>query len=100
MIGYETAYAIAAAHQEMQRAEELLAKVQGDLQHRKQPDVRDAFGRPQGGLQLGVPSGDSSHRLYHVDWNLCVPVLTAHVGAMKAKLAALNEIARQEIDAP
>lgn len=100
MISYDTAFAIASAHQEIERAEKLLEDVQKGLRERTQPDVRDVFGRNQPGLQLGVPSGGNSHRLYHVDWNLCVPVLTAHIGSLRAKLSALNEVARQEVTTP
>lgn len=98
MIRFETAFAIASAHQEIERAEKLLADTQKALSRRQMPDVRDAFGRHQPGLQLGVPSGENSTRLYQVEWSLCVPVLTAHIGQMGAKLSALNEVARSELD--
>lgn len=100
MISHKTAFDIACAHQEIERAEKMLKDTQDAIGRRATPDIRDAFGRPQGGLQLGVPSGDNSTRLYMVDWNLCIPVLTAHIGQVRAKLAALNEVARSEIDAP
>ena len=100
MISQQTAYQIACAHQEIERAEKLLKDTQAAISRHATPDIRDAFGRGQGGLQLGIPSGENSHRLYMVDWNLCVPVLTAHIGQTRAKLVALNEVARSEIDAP
>lgn len=99
MITYQTAFDIASAHQEIQRAEKMLKETQEAISRRQQPDIRDAFGRQQGGLQLGVPSGESSVRLYQVEWSLCVPVLRAHIGQMEAKLMALNELARSELDA-
>lgn len=99
MITFQTAYDIANAHQEIERAENLLKETQEALSRRQQPDIRDAFGRRHGGLQLGVPSGENSQRLYQVEWNLCVPVLKAHIGSMQAKLSALNELARIELDA-
>lgn len=99
MITFQTAYDIANTHQEIERAEKLLKDTQEALSRRQQPDVRDAFGRSQPGLQLGVPSGDNSVRLYQVDWSLCVPVLTAHIGKLRAKLAALDEVARTELGA-
>jgi hypothetical protein len=98
MITKDTAYQIACTHQEIERAEELIKKVREDLDRHREPDIRDAFGRQQRGLQLGIPSGDSSHRLYQVDWKLCVPVLMAHIGDQKARLAALCEVARTELD--
>ena len=100
MISYQTAFDIACAHQEIERAEKLLEETKQAISRRESPDVRDAFGRRQPGLQLGIPSGENSTRLYMVEWNLCVPVLTAHIGQMRAKLSALNEIARSEINEP
>ena len=97
MISFETAYAIAAAHQEIEKAEKLLNDVQEGLTKSGVPDVRDAFGRQHRGLQLGVPSGPAAHTLYHVEWSLCVPVLMAHVSSLRAKLVALNEAARAEL---
>lgn len=99
MISFQTAYDLAAAHKEIEKAETLLKEVQGALSRRGAPEIRDAFGRQHGGLQLGVPSGQNSNTLYQVEWSLCVPVLTAHIGQMRAKLAALNELARTELDA-
>ena len=98
MISQDTAYAIATCHREIEVAQKLLGEVEDGLQKRGVPDIRDAFGRSQRGLQLGVPSGDNGHRLYQVEWSLCVPVLTAHIGSLKGKLSALNEIARSELD--
>jgi len=97
MITFKTAYDIATAHHEIERAEKLLKDTQDALDRRAQPDIRDAFGRHQAGLQLGIPSGENSTRLYQVEWSLCIPVLTAHIGQMRAKLAALNEVARVEL---
>ena len=81
MITYQTAFDIASAHQEIQRAEKMLKETQEAISRRQQPDIRDAFGRQQ------------------VEWSLCVPVLRAHIGQMEAKLMALNELARSELDA-
>lgn len=97
MISFQTAYDIASTHQEIERAEELLKQVKDAIDRRDEPDLRDAFGSRQGGLQLGVPTGENSRRLYHVDWRLCVPVLIAHIGDQKARLAALCEVARGEL---
>lgn len=76
MITYQTAFDIASAHQEIQRAEKMLKETQEAISRRPQPV-----------------------RLYQVEWSLCVPVLRAHIGQMEAKLMALNELARSELDA-
>ena len=98
MITKQTAYDLVAAHQEIENAEDLLKQVRDSFQKRELPDIRDSFGRRTGGLQLGVPISQSGKTLYQVEWSLCVPVLSAHIGQMRAKLAALNELARTELD--
>ena len=97
MISQQTATDIALAYREIERAQELLEKVEKAIGDRGFPDIRDAFGRHQGGLQLGVPSGQSAHTLYNVPWNLCAPILRAHIAHHRSKIDALTELARLEI---
>lgn len=98
MISQQTAMDIAMAYREVATAEALLAKIVEDMGRRAAPDIRDAFGRHQNGLQLGVPSGPSGHTLYNVPWSLARPVIEAHIAAQKSIIAALNEKARIELD--
>lgn len=100
MISRETAYSILHAHQEIAAAEKLLADMADTLGQNTAPDIRDAFGHRQRGLQLGVPSGENGHRLFNVQWSLARPVIEAHIAQQRAALVALNEKARAEIDAP
>lgn len=97
MISKETAMDIALAYREIEVAEELLAQIARSIRAGA-PDIRDAFGRLAGGLQLGVPSGDGGHRLFNVPWSLARPVIEAHVAMHRSKIAALNEKARHEVD--
>lgn len=90
MITKQTAMDIALAYREIEAAKELLAKIADKYGRYETPDVRDAFGRQQGGLQLGVPSGPSSHTCYNVPWPLAKVVLEAHVAAQESVLAAMN----------
>jgi hypothetical protein len=99
MISKETATDIALAYREIERATELLEKVEKDISRRELPDVRDAFGRVQGGLQLGVPSGPSCHTLYNVPWSLCAPILRAHIAHHRGRIDALTEAAIVEVEA-
>jgi hypothetical protein len=92
MITKETATDIALAYREIETAETKA------LSQREMPDIRDAFGRPQGGLQLGVPSGIGSHRLFNVQWSLAKPILQAHIADHQAKIVALNEKAKSEAE--
>lgn len=99
MIEFETARAIAFAYREVEVAERLLAEISDAIGRRAAPDIRDAFGRHVGGLELGVPAGDNSKRLFNVPWALARPVIEAHIAQQKATIAALSEKARIELGA-
>ena len=99
MIGYETATQIALAYREIETAEKLLTEIGDTIARREAPDIRDSFGRLMDGLQLGVPSGASSQRLFNVPWTLARPIIETHIAHQKAKIAALCEKARTELDA-
>jgi hypothetical protein len=58
--------------------------------------LRNAFGRDVF-LELGVPSGDSSHRLFHVSNTLGRSVIAAHIARTQAELVEANEQARVEL---
>lgn len=98
MISQKTAMDIALAYREIETAEKLLADIVEAVSRRVSPDVRDAFGRHQDGLQLGVPSGSNGHRLYNVPWTLARPVIEAHIAHHQSVIAALNEKARIELN--
>jgi hypothetical protein len=97
-IAFETAKEIAFAYREVAVAEKLLAEITETITKRAAPDIRDAFGRPVGGLELGVPSGDGSRRLFNVPWQIARPVIETHIAQQKAVIAALSEKARIEMD--
>lgn len=97
LISKETAWQIACAYQEIEAASELLDKIKEALSHREEPDIRDAFGRRRGGLELGVPSDNSSRRLFNVPWPLARPVIEAHIAQQSAIITALCEQARIEL---
>lgn len=99
MITVKTATDIALAYREIETAEKLLAEIDEVVKNdRFQPaDIRDAFGRPQRGLQLGVPSGENSHRLFNVPWALARPVINAHIAAKRAEMEALQIAAASEL---
>lgn len=100
MISKDTATDIALAYREIEVAEKLLAEVSETIARRETPDIRDAFGRPVNGLQLGVPYGSNdARRMFDVPWNLAKPIIEAHIASKKAQLSALTEKARTEIEA-
>lgn len=98
-ISKQTATDIAFAYREIETAEKLLEAVTEALSRRQEPDIRDAFGRRQGGLQLGVPTGSGGHQLFDVPWRLAKPIIEAHITEKRAVIAALTESARAEIGA-
>lgn len=95
-ISKNTAMEIALAYREVETAEALLKEIAEALDRREVPDIRDAFGRHQGGLQLGVPSGANGHRLFNVPWAMARPIIETHVAQQRAIIAALSEKARIE----
>ena len=97
MLSKQTAIDIALSYREIEIAETLLADITEALRRHEMPDIRDAFGRPQGGLQLGVPSGPGAHRMFDVPWGLAKPVIEAHIAHHRSRLLALTEKARMEL---
>lgn len=95
-ISQQTALDIAYAYREVETAEALLKQIVEA--RREPPDIRDAFGRRQHGLQLGIPSGENSHRLFNVPWSLARPIIETHIAQQNALIATLSEKARAELD--
>lgn len=99
MITKDTATKIALAYREVETAETLLNKINEEMAFGRAPDLRDAFGR-QRGLQLGVPSGDNSQRLFDVPWSLARPIIETHIATQRALIKALTEQALAEAATP
>lgn len=100
MISQETAARLWNCYREIAAGEQLLADLKSageefwdDIRHKT---LTDAFGRRRK-LQLGVPSGDSSHRLLDVAPALAESVIRAHIANKRAELAEANEQARIEL---
>lgn len=101
LISKQTAMDIALAYREVEAAEALLAEIVEAMSRREEPDIRDAFGRRCGGLQLGVPRGSNNTRqLFDVPWSLARPIIETHIAQQKAIIAALCETAKIEIEEP
>ena len=98
-ISKETATDIALAYREIATAEQLLTDITEAAGRYQSSDIRDVFGRRVEGLQLGVPNGKDSQRLFMVPWSMARPIIQAHIAQRQAELALLNEKARIELDA-
>ncbi len=96
MITKETAAKIAYAYSEIEAAEELLKGLADELGRLQEPDFRDNFGRRRG-LQLGVPSGSSGHRLLDVAPRLAKIIIKAHIDDKKSEIEALCMTAKREL---
>ncbi len=102
MITRDTAAAIWNAYREIEAGEKLLADMAKERERmdvdKHAPTLRDAFGRLRQ-LQLGIPSGENSHRLLDVSPVLAESVIRAHIQNKRAELAEVNERARIELGA-
>ena len=100
MITVDTALQIARAYREIEVARELLKTIREGRDKFCAPDIRDAFGRPQRGLELGIPTSDTSRRCMNVEWELAEPIILAHIARQESILIALSAVAARELDLP
>jgi hypothetical protein len=101
MISQQTAARIWECYREIEAAELLLKEMSETKSHEiepGQPTLKDVFGRRRH-LELGIPSGDSSHRCFRVPPKLAVSVINAHIADKQRELVEANESARIELDA-
>lgn len=99
MITQETASLIWAAYREIEMGEKLLQDMAEAMkweEDKTAPTLKDAFGRRRH-LQLGIPSGENSRRLFDVPPPLAESVIRAHIAEQKKQLTLANERARVEL---
>ncbi len=96
MITKETAAKIYNCHQEIENTQKLLTDMKKAISKTGETKLQDAFGGRKG-LQLGVPSGDTGHRLYDVSPALAVDVIEGHRQAKEKELLELRAIALIEL---
>lgn len=99
MITKEIAGQIWNCYHEIEKAEKLLNDMNESLKGHNDRNLIDAFGRRKG-LQLGVPLGSDSHRLYDVRPELGVKIVEAHIAYKKAELVELQKIAEIGVETP
>ena len=102
MLSRETCEKVWHCHREIEAANKLLEEVIGVIKINKEKShlempkgLKDTWGR-QTELELGVPSGENSKRLFRVSFDLAEPVIKAHIAKKEAELKELNEIAKME----
>ena len=97
-ISKQTAMDIALAYREVETAEKLLEDVRGTMDRiHRTTDIRDAFGRVQHGLQLGIPTSETGRTLFNVPYSLAVPIIETHIATQRALISALAEKAKAEL---
>ncbi len=102
MITQQTASDIWCAHREIEACRKLLADMKAEREKpfsdndKHAATLKDTFGRKRQ-LELGIPSGESGHRIFQVQPQLAESVIRAHIGQMQASLAEANERARIEL---
>jgi|688.fasta_scaffold1105147_1 hypothetical protein len=101
MITKETAVKIWSCHNEIENSEKLIsdmAKILSDDKEKNTPSLHNAFGE-RVGLQLGIPSGSNSHRLFDVNIELSVKIIEKHIEEKRKRLEELMAIATIELRA-
>lgn len=99
LISKEAAQKIALAYREIEVAERLLAEISEEMERRRDIDIRDAFGRQQHCLQLGVPSSHNSTRLFDVPWKIARPIIELHIAEQRALIEVLSAQAAEAASA-
>jgi hypothetical protein len=95
MISKQTAYEIWIAYDEIAKGNKIIEDIEEQVRNAEPLNLRDSFGRLRN-LQLGVPSGENSQRLFDVHPSLALQVIRAHVAHKEAELAVINERAKIE----
>ena len=99
MITKETATKIAWTHQQIEDSNKLIsdmAEVLKNDEEKTEPALYNAFGEKKG-LQLGVPSGKGSHRIFDVNAALSVKIIEEHIKSKEKRLEELMAIATIEL---
>lgn len=71
----------------------------GNRMSKIEPTLSDVFGRRRH-LEMGVPSGETGHRIFQVSPRLAESVIRAHIGNKTAELTEALEQARIELGVP
>jgi hypothetical protein len=103
MITQQTASSIWHAYREIAASEKLLSDMMEERakpfhdDDKFAPTLKDAFGKKRQ-LQMGIPCGKDSHRIYDVNPELAESVIRAHIAKKKVELVEANERARLELN--
>lgn len=99
MITQDTAAKIWNCYREIEACKKLQADLKEAGKFGEAQTLKDVFGRGRN-LELGIPSGDNSHRILQLRPKLAEIIIHAHIKEVESDLIAMNELARHEIDGP
>ncbi len=91
MISKETAYSVWNCYHEIEKSYKLIADMKVQLEKTGDANLIDAFGRKQQ-LQLGVPMGNDSLRIFDVRPALALKVIEQHIIEKTNELNKLEPI--------
>lgn len=101
MITQKTAEDIWSCYREIEAGKKLLQDMEkqekDNMGHKHEQHLKDAFGNKRE-LQLGIPMGNSAHRLYDVSLKLAQSIIRAHIARKEQELVETNERARVELN--
>lgn len=98
MISKETCVKIWTCYNEIEKAEELLNKTQAANKDKAAPDLENDHGN-RTGHTFGMATDYHTHQLYHVEPDLGVKIIRAHIRRNKIKLRELAEVVKREMKA-
>ena len=96
MITKETCSKIWTCHNQIENCKKLITDMKEVLEKSGDEKLIDAFGRKKG-LELGVPCGDSGHRIFNVRIDLAMLIINAHIVDNENELIRLGAIAEIEL---
>jgi hypothetical protein len=98
MITKATAAKIWNAYQEIDNAKKLMTEIEEvNKQQAREQNPRDASGGRRG-YQMGVPSGNDSHRIFQVRPDLGNMIILEHIKDKEKELIELDALARKELE--
>lgn len=100
MITKETAVKIWNCYNEIENAEKIMADLAESSKKSldEPPSLINAFGE-RCGLQLGVPYGSDSHRIFGVNFEMSIKIIQQHIDEKNRRLEELKAIATLELKA-
>ena len=96
MITKELAMSIWRCYQEIESAQKLHEECKEAIEKANPDHWKDSFGRERG-LEMGVPSGDNSRRIFQVSPTAALLVLADHVHQKTLELERLQAQAKDSL---